>query len=441
MPATSAPRAATFPITLLVALLVATGSDAAAQQTAAPAPEASAADPALLDAERMPRAVNALLLDAVATKTGAIAVGERGQILSSTDGATWTQAAAVPTRSTLTAVAAAGNGLWAAGHDGVILHSTDGGGTWRRQRAAPWSADDPDPTHGVPVLDLLFTDARHGFAVGAYSLLLVTEDGGATWTARALDAGGEAEPPQTAASATAPAAGEDDDWNFSADELELEDEADPHLNAIARTGAGHLMIAGERGTMFRSRDGGATWERRKLPYEGSMFGVLAWEDEHVLVFGLRGNVFESRDLGETWTKIDSGTSASLMGGLALPDGGAVLVGGEGAVLSRARGRAVHRARAQHRRRRDAGPGRRAAARRARLRPVRRSRRGSLRAEAVKSLLVIPATARDWIAREHQRRPEGRRAWIARRKAGIHLDFESLVFMGRARVNGSRPPPG
>lgn len=342
MPVTFAPRAATFPITLLAALLVAAGSDATAQQTAAPAPKASAADPALLDAERMPRAANALLLDAVATKAGVIAVGERGHILRS-DGRTWTQATAVPTRSTLTAVAASGDGVWAAGHDGVILHSTDGGDSWRRQRAAPWSADDPDPTHGVPVLDLLFTDARHGFAVGAYSLLLVTEDGGATWTARALNGDATAAPEPEQAQA-APDAGEAEDWNFSADELELEDEADPHLNAIARTGAGHLMIAGERGTVFRSRDGGASWERRKLPYEGSMFGVLAWEDEHVLVFGLRGNVFESHDLGETWAKIDSGTRASLMGGVALPDGGAVLVGGEGAVLARARADAPFAAR-------------------------------------------------------------------------------------------------
>lgn len=319
----------------------------AAAQTPEPATDertasgAAAGDPALLPAERMPRAANALLLDAAATKAGAIAVGERGQILRSADGVAWTQAETVPTRSTLTTIAAAGDGLWAAGHDGVILHSTDGGDTWQRQRAAPWSADDPEPTHGVPVLDLLFTDARNGLAVGAYSLLLVTGDGGATWTARALG-GGDAGAQQGAQAARG--VGEDEDWNFSADELELEDEADPHLNAIARTGAGRLMIAGERGTVFRSRDGGATWERRKLPYEGSMFGVLAWEDEHVLVFGLRGNVFESHDLGETWTKVDSGTSASLMGGMALPDGGAVLVGGEGAVLTRARADAPFTAR-------------------------------------------------------------------------------------------------
>ncbi len=94
------------------------------------------------------------------------------------------------------------------------------------------------------------------------------------------------------------------------------------------------MIAGERGTFLRSRDGGETWESKRLPYEGSMFGVLAWDGDHILVFGLRGNVYESRNLGNTWTRVETGVTTSLMGGTALPDGGAVLVGANGTVLSR-----------------------------------------------------------------------------------------------------------
>ena len=46
----------------------------------------------------------------------------------------------------------------------------------------------------------------------------------------------------------------------------------------------------------RSRDGGETWESRRLPYEGSMFGVLSWQDDHILVYGLRGNVLALVDL-------------------------------------------------------------------------------------------------------------------------------------------------
>ena len=114
-------------------------------------------------------------------------------------------------------------------------------------------------------------------------------------------------------------------------------EPTPHLNGIARTGNGALFIVGERGSAFRSRDDGATWQRQQLPYDGSMFGVLGYADDHVLAFGLRGHVYESTDLGDHWTALPTGTELSLMGGVALANGGAVIVGANGIVLSRAGG--------------------------------------------------------------------------------------------------------
>src|SRR5690606_36931152 len=76
--------------------------------------------------------------------------------------------------------------LWAVGHDGIILHSSDGGQNWQTQRHDPWHAPaedayDDNIRQGVPLLDVLFSDAEHGFAVGAYALLLATSDGGKTW--------------------------------------------------------------------------------------------------------------------------------------------------------------------------------------------------------------------------------------------------------------------
>lgn len=304
----------------------------------------AASDPALLDAELMPMVASSLLLDVVNGGDRFVAVGERGHVLHSSDGLVWTQAEQVPTRSTLTAVAHVDGQYWAVGHDGVILHAAEGPQNWERQRAEPLVAGGFDPEAGVPLLDVLFLDARRGFAVGAFSLLLETDDGGATWTSRflseeATDLGG-AEPAIADDDGSSGEDGDDsiadvDDWNFSADDLMLDAEDDPHLNAIVRTASGALLIAAERGTMFRSRDGGSSWERFRLPYEGSMFGVLSWEDEHVMVLGLRGNVFESFDLGDTWQRVDTGTEASLMGGTALPDGGALLVGNEGRMLWRA----------------------------------------------------------------------------------------------------------
>ncbi len=320
-------------LALSLPLIAQTMPDAAPVADAAPAPAPAIAiakdDPAILPAEILPRASHALLLDIVQTASGLFAVGERGQALTSSDGKSWTQLK-IPTRSALTAITAADGQLWAGGHDGVIIHSADGGQTWKLQRVAPWSADDQDPTRGVPVLDILFTDATHGFAIGAYSLMLVTDDAGVTWTPRKISAG----------SAAAPAAeGEQpkgDDWTFSKDQLALADESDPHLNAIARTGSGAMVIVGERGAFFRSTDAGATWSKGRFPYQGSMFGVLSWDGDgdHILAYGLRGNVFESNDLGTTWRKVATGGNISLLGGQALPNGGAMLVGANGLVLSR-----------------------------------------------------------------------------------------------------------
>lgn len=306
-------------------------------------------DPVNAAAEIMPRADRSLLLDVVRSGDRIIAVGERGNILLSSDGKSWTQAQ-VPTRATLTAIAVNGDHAWAAGHDGVILRSDDRGETWTLQRSDPLDGSiapfQRDPRQGSPLLDILFVDAQRGYAVGAYNLMLETKDGGTSWTrvsltqpAPALSAvpkeGEAAKSGDATESAVDSTPGETvDRYAFSQDELELGAEADPHLNGIARTGSGAFFVVAERGSAYRSRDDGATWQRLKLPYDGSMFGVIGYEGEHVLVYGLRGNAFESSDLGDHWQRIATGTEFSLVGGAALGEAGAVLVGANGTVLAR-----------------------------------------------------------------------------------------------------------
>ncbi|PKL98447.1 MAG: hypothetical protein CVV17_10340, partial [Gammaproteobacteria bacterium HGW-Gammaproteobacteria-7] len=237
---------------------------------------AQEADPALLDTEVQPRAEQSLLLSAVNTGDSILVVGERGHVLVSDEGTAWTQMTRVPTRSTLNAAFARGKQVWAAGHDGMILHSGDAGQTWEIQRSDPRPADSFDPDQGLPLLDILFVDDQHGWAVGAYALLLETQDGGATWNHRDLSeqALQVVEEGQAAAEELAAEDESEDGWLFSDDELELEAEENPHLNAIAATPGGRLIVAGERGAAYRSFDAGATWQRLSLPYEGSMFGAL-----------------------------------------------------------------------------------------------------------------------------------------------------------------------
>ncbi len=287
--------------------------------------EIASDDPSVSAAEILPKADKSVLLDITQYDAGFLVVGERGHILTSADGTAWKQMN-VPTRSTLTTVSAQGSSIWAAGHDGVILHSADAGTTWERQRVSPWSKDSYEITNGSPVLDTYFVNDQTGYAVGAYSLLLKTNDAGKTW--ESLSVSGNQ---QDAMDVDLVA---DDSGIFSASDLEIGAEENPHLNTITRTDSGVLIIMGERGAGFRSSDDGKSWQKVRFPYAGSMFGVLSLGGERILTFGLRGNIYESFDAGTSWSKVESGTKFSLLGGAVGTDGSIALVGGNGTLLTR-----------------------------------------------------------------------------------------------------------
>ena len=325
----------------LCAMLVLGWCFSAAQATDRPG-DGGWVDPVGAAAEIMPLAAKSLLLDVTRADDHYVAVGARGDVLLSRDGQRWRQVE-VPTRTTFTAVTAIGDDVWAVGHAGVIAHSGDGGEHWTIQRKDPWHAPakgkfaNADPKQGAPLLDVLFVDARHGFAVGAYSLALRTEDGGAHWQPMAVSTRENRK--NVVKQSNRAADGTDvgkakESGVLSESEMDLGLEPNPHLNAITRTGSGALFIVGERGAAFRSRDEGMSWQRLQLSYDGSMFSVVGYEGDHVVAFGLRGHVFETTDLGDHWTQLATDTELSLMGGTALPDDGIVIVGANGIVLRR-----------------------------------------------------------------------------------------------------------
>ena len=307
-------------------LLLAMAGAANAQDEAAPPasasnwPDPSSSPAEILDVARIQKS---LLLDAANARDRAVVVGDRGHILVSESRSEWRQVP-VPTRSMLTAVHAVDNKLWAVGHDQVIVYSSDGGLTWTLQHH--------DVMAEGPLLDVLFLDAEHGYAIGAYGQFLSTTDSGASWTVQTISdrigAAAAAEPAATDESAVEDMS-EDDSGLASTDMGE--DEGDPHLNAIVRTSAG-LLIVGEAGSTYRSTDNGASWTRSDLPYEGSMFGLVGLDNDTVVAFGLRGNAFLTTDLGQTWQRLETGTEATLLGGAAVPGARAVLVGASGSVL-------------------------------------------------------------------------------------------------------------
>lgn len=290
-----------------------------------------------------PLAAETLVLDIVQAGNRLVAVGDRGHVLYSTDGRDWTQAE-VPVQAVLTAVAYSEGRLWAVGHDAAIIHSDDGGETWRLQHF--------DPELEQPLLDVHFFNAAEGLAVGAYGLIMKTGDGGRSWdpvymsdvlVSEAIDwPGPDTDPGEETGDAEDEIFGdpwtEDDSgyYDAAADfDRGCYEFMECHLNALAAPGAGlgdgRLVIAGERGYGFRSTDRGETWESFRFAYVGSMFGIVA-RGECLTAFGLRGHVQQSCDFGDSWALLDTGTQSSLMGGTVLGDGRIVMVGANGDIV-------------------------------------------------------------------------------------------------------------
>ena len=293
MNAFSTPRRVRFFATCCAALCASLAP--AAGDTSVPGAAAAAAAFVPRPAVRSAFAERSMILDATRAGPRLVAVGERGVVLlSDDDGAHWRQAGKVPVDATLTAVSFAdARQGWAVGHLGVILHSADGGETWSVQRI--------DPVEDRPLFAVAFTDARNGVAVGLWSLMLRTRDGGRTWEAAEL-------PPPPG-----------------------DTRADANLMSVFGDGQGRLFIAGERGLVLRSLDGGATWSYHPTGYRGTFWSGTALADGTLIVGGLRGSVYRSTDNGEHWQRVETGSQSSVTDLVAF-DGRVHAVGLDGVSL-------------------------------------------------------------------------------------------------------------
>jgi photosystem II stability/assembly factor-like uncharacterized protein len=301
----------------------------AALSAACSAPVAGAVFSDVLDspAQISPLASKSLLQAVARVGNRLVAVGQRGHILVSTDrGASWKQSP-VPVSSDLTSVYFVDDREgWAVGHDGVILHSRDGGDTWetqltgrsanellvwamKRKVAAEPASDEAkkllaeamryqEQGADKPFLDVWFADAKIGYAVGAYNLIFRTNDGGKHW----------------------------ESWFDRTENPKF-------FNLYAIRPAGNkLYIAGEGGLVLKLDADGQRFRAVATPYDGSFFGI-ADAGAKALLFGLRGNVYGSNDGGATWSKVDAGLAASVVAATRSADGAVLLVDAGGRVSS------------------------------------------------------------------------------------------------------------
>ncbi len=264
-----------------------------------------------------------LLLDIDRAGSRLVAVGTFGIIaISDDEGKSWRQAIA-PTSVMLTAVSFVNEKKgFAAGHDGVILATTDGGETWKRSfdgnranqqvlaaaqknlDAVKASARGPKAEEQIlaaddllasaeaavktgpsrAFLDIGFIDEQNGWAVGAFGQLFATTNGGG-------------------------------DWLFIGDRLTNPEGL--HLNSITVGANGELLVGGEMGTVFRSADRGASWQRLETGYIGHIYGALRLppvgsQPSSIFAYGFKGNAYRSIDNGRTWAKLTLPTTSTLV---------------------------------------------------------------------------------------------------------------------------------
>ena len=308
--------------TLLGALAAASALPLVARAAAA---AASSPSRDVLDTPAMssPLAARSALFGLARSGARIVAVGQRGHVVFSDDaGATWQQAN-VPVSSDLVAVSFPkrdGVALdlgWAVGHDGVVLHSADGGRSWTRQLDgrslgallvahyeksgdAKWLGEAKRfAAQGAenPFLDVAFQDAQTGYVVGAFGLVLRTRDGGRSW--------------QPMLHAT-------------------DNPKGLHLYSIGRVGS-EIFAVGEQGLALRLDRDSDRFVALTLPYPGTLFGVTG-NERAVVAYGLRGNVVRRTDSGRTWASVATGVGVGLTAATIDERGRIVLVSQAGHVL-------------------------------------------------------------------------------------------------------------
>lgn len=260
-----------------------------------------------------------MLNSLVSTEARLVAAGSRGHILWSEQGSNVWQQARVPVSSDLTALQFVDHlHGWAVGHDGVILHSRNGGESWELQMDGHRVAEllqllaeqldselqsnvradlERAAQQGVDqsLLAVYFSDLNNGVVVGANNLALQTRDGGESWEVISHH---------------------------------IPNPRGLHLYGVQEA-FGSIFIVGEQGLILKRETASDYFEPLVSPYQGSWFGILG-RAHSLLVYGLRGNSWITTDGGRSWRKseINSPLAITAMSAVTDRELFAVSLGGE-----------------------------------------------------------------------------------------------------------------
>lgn len=232
------------------------------------------------------------------------AAGKDGVILVTQDGGTNWHIPNSGTGQWLASVrfSADGRNGWAVGDSGTIITSGNGGQSWQSQ----------DSGFNKMLLDIYFADALHGWAVGWRGTIIATEDGGNSWQEKLSGVNQNLHSVQFSDDlrhgwavgnggviVTSDDGGQSWQAQTSGTELSL---SSVHFQADARHGwaVGGSFFDGES-IILASDDGGKSWLIQYKDNNQGLTGIhFASDSHHGWAVGEGGAILASEDGGHSW---------------------------------------------------------------------------------------------------------------------------------------------
>lgn len=192
--------------------------------------------------------------------------GETGVILTSSDfGDNWLLKGVVPLTTLNTVQAVSENVIYTAGHNAVVIKSTDSGNTWETNYAKAGNI-------ATNIMGLYFLNENIGYAGHTYGMVSKTTDGGATWS--------QSIPDTSSASIV---------YN----DLYFLDENNGY--AVGKWAANMDVIQ-------KTTNGGQTWEKITGVTKTTLKSVSFSDAEHGIVVGEKLSSAYTTDGGANWNK-------------------------------------------------------------------------------------------------------------------------------------------